>query len=269
MLRYAGFRATNTVRPTSRAAGVGLCAIALGEEAYIDEWIRYHLALGVDHIHLYDNDPEQPLRDVPARYPGRVTVVSFPGAAQQFKAYNHFLARARSRYLWVTFLDLDEFMVVRSGESIGDFAQQYCSAGALALNWVMFDSNGHEQFQSRPVLERFTRRQIGVSPIIKIIARPDDVLYMVSAHAARLVRGTTVDCHGNEVFGNLNPNGSDDVACVNHYFTKSREEFRIRCARGRSDIDAQRNADRDFINFGAHSWHDRRAWDFYQQHVDQ
>lgn len=27
---------------------VGICAIAKAEDGYIDEWIRYHLKLGVD-----------------------------------------------------------------------------------------------------------------------------------------------------------------------------------------------------------------------------
>ena len=33
-----------------------LCAIARHEEDYLAEWIDYHLALGFDHIFIYDND---------------------------------------------------------------------------------------------------------------------------------------------------------------------------------------------------------------------
>jgi len=32
-----------------------VCAIALNEDLYIDEWITYNMALGFSHIYIYDN----------------------------------------------------------------------------------------------------------------------------------------------------------------------------------------------------------------------
>ena len=40
-----------------------ICAIALHEEPYIDEWIQYHLALGFSHIYLYDNSNDHILKN--------------------------------------------------------------------------------------------------------------------------------------------------------------------------------------------------------------
>lgn len=31
----------------------GICAIAKDENFYIEEWIRYHLKLGVDQIYIF------------------------------------------------------------------------------------------------------------------------------------------------------------------------------------------------------------------------
>jgi hypothetical protein len=39
-----------------------ICAIALDEELYIDEWIRYHLLLGFNHIYVYDNSENNVLK---------------------------------------------------------------------------------------------------------------------------------------------------------------------------------------------------------------
>ena len=36
-----------------------ICCIALDEEAYIDEWIQYHLHIGFSHIYIYDNKDQQ------------------------------------------------------------------------------------------------------------------------------------------------------------------------------------------------------------------
>jgi hypothetical protein len=40
-----------------------ICAIALHEEPYIDEWIQYHIALGFSHIYLYDNSNDHILKN--------------------------------------------------------------------------------------------------------------------------------------------------------------------------------------------------------------
>lgn len=35
---------------------IGICAIAKDENFYIEEWIRYHLKLGVDQIYIFQNN---------------------------------------------------------------------------------------------------------------------------------------------------------------------------------------------------------------------
>ena len=32
---------------------VGICAIAKNEDGYIDDWIKYHLKLGIDQIYVF------------------------------------------------------------------------------------------------------------------------------------------------------------------------------------------------------------------------
>ena len=35
---------------------VYVCALAKNEHLYINEWVKYYVGLGIDHIYLYDND---------------------------------------------------------------------------------------------------------------------------------------------------------------------------------------------------------------------
>jgi hypothetical protein len=35
---------------------VAICCIAKNEDNYIDEWIEYHLKLGIDDIHVHQNN---------------------------------------------------------------------------------------------------------------------------------------------------------------------------------------------------------------------
>ena len=61
-----------------------ICAIALHEERYIDEWIQYHLALGFSHIYLYDNSNDHILKN---KNSDKITIIHFPGKVKQMEAY--------------------------------------------------------------------------------------------------------------------------------------------------------------------------------------
>jgi hypothetical protein len=43
------------------------------------------------------------------------------------------------------------------------------------------------------------------------------------------------DCHGRRVPDAFNPDGTEDVACIYHYFTKSKGEFMRKRDRGMAD----------------------------------
>lgn len=240
-----------------------ICAIVKEEQLYIEEWIEYHICLGFSHIYIYDNDDAIPMRYLATKYPLRVTVLSCPGQCQQMNAYYDFLHRYRTKHHWVAYIDVDEFIVLKKHTTIVELLKNYCHQGALALNWVLFGSNYQEHYYSQPVLQRFIRRQIGVNEHIKWIVRTDDIEYMVSPHHGQLRYGFAVDCQGNHVMGPYNKQGSDDIACIHHYFTKSKEEFMKKCARGRADIPETRTFEHDFARHDFNDIEDTTAWNFF------
>ena len=70
---------------------LSICAIFKNEARYLEEWIKFHRGVGVSHFFLYDNestdDPLTVLR--PWIEMGLVTLVAWPGRAQQVRAYMH------------------------------------------------------------------------------------------------------------------------------------------------------------------------------------
>ena len=255
-----------------------ICAIVKLEDPYIHEWIQYHLKLGVDHIYIYDNHFISHYHSLAADYKSHVTVIHLPGYCMQMTAYCHFLEYARSlappmRPEWVAFIDVDEFIVVRSLPEkcllspihylLDTFGPK---RGALGLNWVLFGNNHQEVGDhSRGVLERFTRRQIGVNPHIKSITRLDDIKQMVSPHHAEYISSDigAHDCNGTSITGPYHPDGNDTIACIHHYFTKSNEEFYRKCSRGRADIYQYRNFEEDFHRHNFNDIEDRTALEFW------
>lgn len=252
------------------ATTVALCAIAKDEGDYLGEWLDYHFSLGVSHIYLYDNHDVPQYGSWAGVYPGRLTVFHLPGACAQMTAYEHgrrvALAEAEPP-VWLGFIDIDEFIVLRTKGSIPEFLDQYGPAeGALALNWVLFGNNGHEGYdptgpEGTSVLRRFTRRQVGVNPHIKWLVRLTDLKMMLSPHHGLFHRPSVnaVDCEGRGVPDNgpYHPEGTDTVACIHHYFTKSTEEFRRKCLRGRADIPVRRTMAADFARHNCNEIEDR------------
>lgn len=265
-----------------------ICAIVKQEDPYIHEWIQYHLKLGVNHIYIYDNHYISHYHALAEMYKGAVTVFHLPGYCMQMTAYATFLQYARElpmseKPTWVAFIDVDEFIVIRASASASASPVPSSSSslrsspihsllttagparGALGLNWVLFGNNYQEIHDpTRGVLERFTRRQVGVNPHIKSIVRLDDVRQMVSPHHAEFLDSEvrTRDCRGNPIDGPYHPEGDDSVACIHHYFTKSNEEFFRKCARGRADIYAYRDFTEDFARHNFNDLEDESAFVF-------
>ena len=212
-----------------------VCAIALKEELYIEEWIVHHLRIGFDSIVIYDNSDENTLAGLPDKFLDRVTIVHYPGRVRQMSAY----ADAATRYnTWCAFIDVDEFIVLRKHPDIKSLLAEVApEGGALTLNWVMFGSSGHAEYSPEPVTKRFTWRAREANQHIKTIAYLPHVATVDNPHSVSLKRGAPHDCHGNWVEGAFNPKLTEDIACVYHYFTKSRGEFLLKRARGRADIE--------------------------------
>lgn len=245
-----------------------ICAIVKQEHLYIDEWIKYHLLLGFDRIYIYDNDEKEPCSYLEELYPTKVKVIRFLGRGLQMFCYDQFLRDYYGMHKWVAFIDVDEFIVLRTHNHIKNFVTEYCKEGAIALNWVLYGSSGLKTYSSKPVLQRFTMRQIGVNKHVKLIGIIDHIAHMISPHHCILRTGKTYDCNGTMINGPYNEFGNDEVACVNHYFTKSEQEFREKCMRGRADLLEYRTFEADFYRHDINETVDTSAWDFLQNQTN-
>src|SRR4030042_5031022 len=78
------------------------------ENEYLDEWVRYHLGIGFDHIVIYDNKSIVPVRNRWGK--SKVTVIKdnreFEGSAED-NCHNDTI-RNFDAY-WVARIDIDEF----------------------------------------------------------------------------------------------------------------------------------------------------------------
>ena len=216
-----------------------------GEAKYLPEWLDYHLAAGVEHFYLYDNAPTDKTKELlkPYAEAEQLDYFAVPGELMQIPAYNDAARRFRFATRYMAFIDVDEFLVPKTEQSIAEVADEILSrderAAALVVNQQTFGSDGQETSDdSKGVLDRFTRRAPrdwfiapgeGVKPagniFVKTIANPRYIRYIVNPHFAYFFDGKfAVNSAGGRVahWGN-DPVLSDKIV-VNRY-VKSREEF--------------------------------------------
>jgi hypothetical protein len=207
---------------------IALVCIAKNEDNYIDEWIDYHLKLGFDDVVIYRNNWDYDNDN------NKVKIINYPGEVKQLSAYNDFITKNIGIYDWAAFFDVDEFLVLKKHSNVKEFISDYKSHDAIAINWVLFGSNGHESVvdENYNILDRFTKRQKTIDIHIKNIVKLQKNIGFNSPHNTNK---PWVSPEGKIGGGPFNKFGDDSIAQLNHYFCKSKTEFEQKILRGRSD----------------------------------
>ena len=223
---------------------LAVVAIFKDEAPYLREWLDYHLLAGVEHFYLYNNDSSDGYAEILKPYVDAniVTLIDWSGKVMQMPAYEDAVSRFRFFCRYIAFIDLDEFILPKSDQSVvevvDEILNKYPEACGLLINWHMFGSNGHERADySRGVLERFTRRAptdwnfldgnfIAGNNYWKTVVNPRSVKSFENTHAANCFAGLQlVNSDGTYVADISYNTVVADKIVVNHYYTKSREEF--------------------------------------------
>lgn len=249
----------------------GICAIAKDEDGYIDEWIRYHLKLGIDQICIFQNN---------WRYSGPFTEhfhvhwYAQDGEVQQLNAYNRFLhdsALSVQELDWCAFIDVDEYICVRDqSRSFQDILDEFKAYPSLAINWRLFGSSGLSWDGSYDVVTRFTKSEAVLNKHIKQVVnlkmmRENRVLSKVQFTTPHCGNWAAANLQKNAVIGPFNIQQLDQVQPLelNHYVVKTWDECLAKCSRGRADASCKRNAEEFFREHDKNDIDNTTAKDFY------
>ena len=223
-----------------------VCAIAKDENTYVLEWAAYHLALGFEHVFLYDNMSRRALRRAfdPRRSRRHVSIQlwpTIPGRDAQIEAYMHYVLTDGRDVEWTAFIDLDEMVNLKRHATVGDFLKARAGADGIAINWRIFGSREAAVDRSDFVMKRFTHAshlEFDSNRLVKSIVRTERVVGASHHHAfyrdaVRIVSadGTSVD-NGSQV---TQTQENYEIAQINHYFVKSRAEWENKIRRGYTD----------------------------------
>jgi hypothetical protein len=229
-------------------ASIALCGIVRNEIRGIVEWLAHYKALGFSEFLIYDNESNdgtevilQELHDA-----GELTYRHWPHTVwvwPQRRAYEN--ARRQAKSDWVAYFDADEFLVLREDASIGDFLLRFApDVAAVAVNWVVFGSDGQVAYRPAPVTERF----FGALPpgaalnrMVKSIGRRSLLrgtgVHRVDPGTARYVTASGAEAIFDERSRTLA--SETTTATLHHYMVKSAEEFEEKLQRGNANSQFQ------------------------------
>ena len=216
-----------------------IVVIAKDEGDYIEEWVAYYKVMGADCVFLYDNESSDGVKDKLQKYidEGFVIYNYIEGLGKQIVAYNDALMRYGRLCKYMAFVDCDEFLMPSNPSDnvidiIEDVFNNDRSVGALGVNWYMFGSSGKTKKTDGLVMERFVERAEFDSvrnKIIKSIINPKCVKEFNHPHYPIFYKGYyTVGIDGRLACGPYNEIYQEVTLRINHYYTKSREEWNKR-----------------------------------------
>ena len=220
---------------------IALVCIAKNEDLYIQEWIDYHLKIGFDAIHVFQNDwrfnnqiPDD--RVFFHIYDGK----SFENYTEsneplwvkniQSKCYVEFSKKFHTEYEWSAFFDVDEYLVLKKTNNVKDFISNYESYECVIINWAMFGDSNLNKFDENDTstLKRFTKRKKTLHNQFKSICK----LKPNMVHNIHWNTENWVDPNFNTGNNYINVKGNDDIAQLNHYYIRTYPEFLIKREKG-------------------------------------
>jgi hypothetical protein len=235
---------------SSVTAYLSICAIYRNEAPYLREWVEFHRLVGAERFFLYNNRSTDEHEDVlaPLIREGTVVLRDWPLFPGQRAAYDHTLREHRNESRWIAFIDIDEFLYSPKGAALPEVLADYEQWPGLGVNRLRFGTSGHRVPPGGLVIENYVHRAPRSRYLVKSVVDPRRTSHCLTAHVFAYTDGNAVDekerplVHADDAPPDLPIENASlterfTVArlCINHYATRSEEEFRRKVARAQAD----------------------------------
>lgn len=222
---------------------VCLCTIGKRENLYAKEYVEHYKRYKVDKIFLYDNNDlngetfyDVLKEDIRRKY---VEIINYRGINKaQLLAMNDCYKNNNKSYDWLIFYDMDEFIFLKNYKSIRKFLKEkkFDNCDIVQLHWVQHTDNNKLFIEEGSLAKRFSERGKKIEGLIDIksIIRGEILTNITSAH---FLNPELKCCNGfgqkKDLLVTIDEKNPDyDYYYIDHYFSKSTEEFIYKIKRG-------------------------------------
>lgn len=214
------------------------------ERRYVREWLAFHAAAGVEHFYIYDNNSDDGMAEEIMRFsrPDMITLSpwTIPPPKGHRAAYWDAFSRWGADSRWMAFIDGDEFLFSTEKTDLREFLKGFEHRSALAVHWMIYGSSDHEKRPSGLQIESYLRRgEVGHmgNQHIKSVVQTRFGFKPQNSHVWALKSGDIVREDDEPITGTTGATGlraKSERIRINHYFTRSWEDWEAKVARGRS-----------------------------------
>lgn len=165
-----------------------ILTVIKNEQEYLDEWIRYHLDLGIDHIFIFEDIDSDSHKEITDKYKDNVTLnsvftvldeetqklvkeykINKNGNPQPIYIKNGLLyLKGLNFYDWCFVIDNDEFITLETlNDNINDTLMLFNSYDAIILQHKTYGANGliHKpDYSNYGVIDIFDKEMCGYIP---------------------------------------------------------------------------------------------------------
>lgn len=194
---------------------------------YLDEWVQYHLAIGFEHIVMYDHRSIVPVQNI---WGDKVSVIRIDRPSLFKPEYLNQTTLNTHPSHWTAMLDVDEFIVLLQHKDIKDILPEYDSFAAVGLPWNTFGSSGHMTKPEGRVIDNYVWRNKDELQWIKSIINTQYCTGINDPHRGEYNR-TAVN-ESKEPINGPTCDSPRKIFRLNHYFTRSYEEWVKKVQRG-------------------------------------
>ena len=147
------------------------------EQEYLDEWIKYHLDLGINHVFIFEDIGSESHREIVDKYGDKVSLNTI-GIFQfdEYKKHNNWDdSRQRAynqeglwwiknnyNYDWCFAIDCDEYITLSNNEdTIQSVLSLYSDYDAVILQWQNYNANGHvykPNYEEKGIIDTYTQK---------------------------------------------------------------------------------------------------------------
>lgn len=221
------------------------CLIIRDDNEYLPEWLEWHIGQGIECFYIYDHGSKVPVREtvksLPQEIKSRLKIHDFGGRHEfaQHEAYNDCLKKYGGESRWIAFIDSDEMIRVKTGQTLQAFLREYEDYAGLFIKWIVYGANGQKNKSDAPCRVRFSKESPSKASenVGKVIVQPAFMRKMLTHNGYTKEGFCVVDEHKREVGAAqvYQENGTSDLICLDHYYTKSYEEWLNKIKRGSCD----------------------------------
>lgn len=232
---------------------LSIMAIFKNEELYLEEWLQHHINEGINHFYLYSNDEDMEKYKFLDKYRDKITLIPWTNiissiySTVQRDAYIHCIQNYINKYDFLLMLDIDEFLVpLLKNRKVSDIVNKLDKdkVKSVKIQRYNFGSDGHVKKPFGSVMQNYKKHE-KICSSFKAMANSkyidtSHIYYGVHDHPYKNKDGIIYNSYFKYIEDKntntyIGPNSctihniNEIPLVINHYYTKSQEEYVNRC----------------------------------------